>query len=88
MVGDLAIQMDGWIFVDTQITFDIKYYWFFCYCTFDSRVIVPLTADFLQLQIYRTTRDVHSRLIASLLPVTIITKEKHPIYVSADQSWI
>jgi hypothetical protein len=54
--------------------------------TIGSSVIVPLTADFLQLQIYRTTRDVHSRLIASLL-VTIITKEKHPIYVSADHGY-
>jgi hypothetical protein len=26
-------------------------------------------------------------LIASLLPVTIITKEKHPIYVSADHGY-
>ena len=30
--------------------------------TIGSSVIVPLTADFLQLQIYRTIRDVHSRV--------------------------
>ncbi len=52
--------------------------------TIGSSVIVLLTADFLQLQIYRTTRDVHSRLIASLLPVTI-TRETS--YVSADHEY-
>ena len=70
----------GWIFVDTN------YIWY--------QVLLVLLLLYLWQQIFYNCKytwrpaDVHSRLIASLLPVTIITKEKHPIYVSADQSWI
>ena len=68
----------GWIFVDTN------YIWY-------QVLLVLLLLDLWQQIFYNCKYtgqpDVHSRLIASLLPVTIITKEKHPIYVSADHGY-
>jgi hypothetical protein len=61
----------GWIFVDTN------YIWY--------QLLLVILLLYLWQQIFYNCKytgqpDVHSRLIASLLPVTI-TKEKHPVFL-------